>query len=111
MGDERNRHDNAYKRIFENSELARQLLVHFSGEEFVKNLDYDSLTKFDKSFVTAEFIDNKSDIIFKAKFQDNDIFTYILIEFHSSINRFMPQRMLRYYGAKNFLKRVKNAES
>ncbi|MBN1499768.1 MAG: Rpn family recombination-promoting nuclease/putative transposase [Spirochaetes bacterium] len=96
MADGKIRHDNAYKRIFEHPELVQQLLVYFSGEEFVKELDCNSLTKIDKSFVTVEFVDRESDIIYKVKCLEKEIYIYLLMEFQSSVDRFMSQRILRY---------------
>ncbi|MBN1498572.1 MAG: Rpn family recombination-promoting nuclease/putative transposase, partial [Spirochaetes bacterium] len=63
---------------------------------FVKFLDYDSLLKIDKSFITAEFIDREADILYKVNFKNSEIYIFLLIEFQSSPEKFMSQRMLRY---------------
>jgi len=66
------------------------------AEPWVKDLDYDTLERLDKSFVTEEFINRESDIIYKINFKGEEIFIYLLIEFQSSVDRFMALRILRY---------------
>jgi len=66
------------------------------AEPWIKDLDYDTLERIDKSFITEEFIDRESDIIYRINFKGEEIFIYLLIEFQSSVDRFMSLRMLRY---------------
>jgi predicted transposase/invertase (TIGR01784 family) len=87
---------NAYKQIFEHPDLVQQLLMHFSEEDFLNELDFSSLKKSDKSFTASASGDGESDILFTAKFNGRDIYIYILIEFQSAVDRFMSQRMLKY---------------
>lgn len=46
--------------------------------------------------MTEEFIKRESDIIYRIGFKGEKIFIYILIEFQSSVDRFISLRMLRY---------------
>ena len=71
-------------------------MVGEPAEPWVKDLDYDTLERLDKSFVTEEFINRESDIIYKINFKGEEIFIYLLIEFQSSVDRFMALRILRY---------------
>ena len=41
----KNPHDKAYKMLFSRKEIVRQLLEYFVDEDFVKDLDFDSLVK------------------------------------------------------------------
>lgn len=91
-----NEHDSRYKKLFSHPSSVKKLMLSFIDEPWVKELDYSSLEKLDKSFVTDEFINKESDIIYRIKFREQDIFIYLLIEFQSSVDRFMSLRMLRY---------------
>ena len=66
------------------------------NEPWVKNLDYDTLERIDKSFVTEEFVNRESDIIYRIEFKGEEVFIYLLIECQSTVDRYMALRMLRY---------------
>ncbi len=96
MSKKHNTHDSGYKNLFSNSELVRQLLTSFVNEEWINNIEFSTLERIDKSFVSDEFIERESDFIYKAKFAGKDIYIFILIEFQSTVDRFMSLRMLHY---------------
>jgi len=89
-------HDSGYKMLFSNPEMVKQLLTCFVNEEWINKIEYNSLEKIDKSFVTDEFSKRESDIIYKASFKGEDVYIFILLEFQSTVDRFMSLRMLRY---------------
>jgi len=91
-----NYHDSGYKKFFSNPELVRQLLTFFVDEEWTDDIDYTTLQRIDKSFVTDEFANRESDLIFKAYFNDKEVYIFILLEFQSTVDRFMALRILRY---------------
>jgi predicted transposase/invertase (TIGR01784 family) len=74
----------------------RQLLTCFVNEKWVNRIEYTTLERIDKSFVSDEFIERESDLIYKAKFEGKDLYIFILIEFQSTVDRFMSLRMLHY---------------
>lgn len=82
--------------LFSNPEIVKQLLTGFVNEEWINEIEYSSIEKIDKSFVTDEFSKRESDIIYKASFKGEDIYIFILLEFQSTVDRFMSLRMLRY---------------
>ena len=88
--------DKRYKKIFSNPLVVEQLLLYFVHEDFVKDLDFSSLERLDKSFVTEKFQEKESDIIYKVNFKGNEIYIYLLIEFQSTVDKFMSLRILRY---------------
>jgi len=91
-----NVHDSGYKKLFSNHELVRQLLTCFVNEVWVNNIEYSTLERIDKSFVSDEFAERESDLIYKAKFEGKEFYIFILLEFQSTVDRFMSLRMLRY---------------
>jgi predicted transposase/invertase (TIGR01784 family) len=94
--DQNHRHDRGYKRLFSNPEMVRQLLTGFVDEDWVHHIDYSTLEKLDKSFINEAFARREADIIYKVKLQDSEAYIFILMEFQSTIDRFMALRMLHY---------------
>ena len=89
-------HDKRYKQLFSNPVIVEELLLYFVEEDFVKNLDFSTLESVNKSFITDEFKEKESDIIYKIQYNGEDVYIYLLIEFQSTVDRFMAVRMLRY---------------
>ncbi len=91
-----NKHDTRYKKLFKNPILVEELLTSFVKEPFIKELDFSTLEKLDKSFVSDNFKNKESDMIYKIKFKDDYIYIFLLLEFQSSVDKKMPIRILRY---------------
>ncbi len=96
MSKKHNVYDSGYKKLFSNHEFLRQLLTGFVNEEWIHEIEYSTVERLDKSFVSDEFVERESDIIYKVKFKGRDVYIFILLEFQSSIDKFMSLRMLRY---------------
>jgi hypothetical protein len=93
MGSE---HDKRYKKLFSNPILLQELIFYFVNEDFVKELDFSTLDRLDKSFITDEFKSKESDIIYRINFRGKDIYIYLLIEFQSTVDQYLAIRILRY---------------
>ena len=65
-------------------------------EDWIKDLDFDSCDTVDKSFISEHYKETESDIIYKLSLKDKEIYIFILIEFQSTVERFMALRMLNY---------------
>ncbi|MBC7473794.1 MAG: Rpn family recombination-promoting nuclease/putative transposase [Candidatus Sericytochromatia bacterium] len=89
-------HDHAYKKIFSNKTFFRQLLQSFVDMPWVKDIDFDSSETVNKSFISDDYKNTESDLIYKLKLKDKDIYVYILMEFQSSVDKFISVRMLNY---------------
>ncbi len=89
-------HDRRYKKLFSHPLLLRELLESFVEEDFIQELDFSSLERLDKSFITDRFKEKESDLIYKINFKGEDIYIYLLIEFQSTVDKFMALRILRY---------------
>lgn len=74
--------------------MVAQLLQTFVAEDWVTQLDFDSLQKVDGSFVTKEFREREDDVIWRVKFQDKWLYLYILLEFQSTVDPIMAVRMM-----------------
>jgi len=91
-----NEHDKRNKKLFESPRLVEQLIYYFVDEDFVKKLNFSTLERMDKSFITDEFKEKEADIIYKVFFQDKPVYIYLLIEFQSTVDKFMALRINRY---------------
>ena len=89
-------HDSGYKKLFSNRTIFQQLMEHFVQQPWVTELDFNSCETVDKSFVSAHYKETESDLIYKVKVRDENIYIYILIEFQSTAPRFMVVRVLNY---------------
>jgi len=89
-------HDSAYKYLFKNKRIFLQLLQSFVPEDFVRNLSVDDLDTVSESYISEEFINRESDLIYKVRKGDRELYFYILIEFQSKPDRTMAARVLSY---------------
>ena len=89
-------HDKRYKKLFSHPVIVKELLLYFIHEDFIKNLDFSSLERMDKSFITDDFKEKESDIIYKITYKDNEAYIYLLIEFQSRVDKYMAVRINRY---------------
>jgi len=89
-------HDTGYKYLFSNKRIFYELIHYFVDEDFVKKIRYEDIELVDKSFVSDEFLQRESDIIYKINLDGNDIFIYVLLEFQSTVDKSIPVRMALY---------------
>ena len=89
-------HDSGYKKLFANKTIFRELIQSFVHETWVKDIDFEACETLDKSFISDHYKQTESDIIYKLRLKDKEIYIFILIEFQSTVERFMALRMLNY---------------
>lgn len=89
-------HDSGYKKLFSNQTLFRQLMETFVGKAWVDELDFSQCDMVDKSFISDHYKETESDLIYKVKLKDKEIYIYILLEFQSTVDPFMALRVLNY---------------
>jgi|GEM_PF-2914010 len=95
-----NEHDSNYKQLFSHAQLIKDLLKGFVKEDWVKELDFSSLEKVNASYITDDLRDRADDIIWKVRWGKKDawLFIYLLLEFQSSVDKFMAVRLMVYIG-------------
>lgn len=89
-------HDKSYKDLYSKKEIAIDLFKNFINKEFTKDLKADDLTLVNKSFISSDYEETESDIVYKAKIGDSEAIFYILLEFQSRVDYRMPLRLLFY---------------
>jgi predicted transposase/invertase (TIGR01784 family) len=89
-------HARGYKSLFSHPRMVEELIRSFVKEEFVQDIDFSTLTRTFNSFVTEEFKKREADIIWQVSIKGRPIYFYLLIEFQSTVDRFMVLRLLSY---------------
>lgn len=89
-------HDKSYKDIYSKKEIAIDLFRNYVNKEFTKDLNSDNLTLVNKSYISSDYEESESDIVYRAKIGDNETIFYILLEFQSKIDYRMPIRLFFY---------------
>ena len=89
-------HDSGYKYLLANKTIFRQFIETFIQEDWVKEIDFSNCKKLDKSFVSDEYQKTESDIIYEVKLRGKKSYVVVLIEFQSTVERFMALRVLNY---------------
>jgi predicted transposase YdaD len=93
-----NDHDSGYKSLFSTPELVRDLILGFVPDEWLHSLDYTTLEKVPGSYVSEDFRNRVDDIVWRVKVGSEWVYLYLLIEFQSSVDKYMALRMMVYVG-------------
>ena len=92
-------HDGGYKSLFSHPEMVADLLRDFIHEDWVKEIDFNTLKLVSGSFVTPELSSRESDVIWQVRWRgDRLLYVYLLIEFQSTVDPYMALRMMVYLG-------------
>jgi hypothetical protein len=91
-------HDQSYKLLFSHAELVADLLRGFVCEDWVKALDFTSLEKMSSSYVADDLRSREDDVIWRVRWRQDWLYVYLLLEFQSTVDRFMAVRILSYVG-------------
>ena len=89
-------YDAAYKLFFSNQTLFRQLLETFVEQDWVKQLDFSQCQKLEKSFISKRYRQTESDLVYQVQLRDTTAYICILLEFQSTVQRFMAIRVANY---------------
>jgi hypothetical protein len=91
-------HDSSYKFLFSTPELVRDLIMGFVPDEWLHSLDYATLEKVPGSYITEDFRSRADDIVWRVKVGGEWVYLYLLIEFQSTVDKYMALRMMVYQG-------------
>jgi predicted transposase YdaD len=91
-------HDSSYKFLFSNPEFVRDLVMGFIPDDWLHSLDYETLEKVPGSYITDDFKQREDDIVWRVKVGGEWVYLYLLIEFQSSVDKYMALRMMVYVG-------------
>jgi hypothetical protein len=91
-------HDHSYKLLFSHHEMIADLLRGFVTAEWVHTVDLTTLERVHSSHVSDDLRDREDDIIWRVRWQEGWIYIYLLIEFQSTVYRYMAVRLMTYVG-------------
>jgi hypothetical protein len=91
-------HDQSYKLLFSHPEMVTDLLRGFVREEWVEHLDFGSLEKVSGTYVADDLREREDDVIWRVRWGQDWLYVYLLIEFQSTVDRYMAIRILVYLG-------------
>ncbi len=91
-------HDSSYKFLFSNPELVRDLIMGFIPDDWLHSLDYATLEKVPGSYISDDFQQREDDIVWRVKVGGEWLYLYLLIEFQSSVDKYMALRIMVYVG-------------
>ncbi|MEZ5673625.1 MAG: Rpn family recombination-promoting nuclease/putative transposase [Thiotrichaceae bacterium] len=92
-------YDRGYKKLFSNKALFQQLIESFVPFAWVNELDFEHCELLDKTFISKEYEQRESDVIYKIQLRGRTAYVVILIEFQSSPDKFMALRVLHYIAS------------
>ena len=78
--------------------MVEDLLKGFVLEEWVQKLDFSTLKRVNSSYVSDDLRDRTDDIVWKVRWGDDWLYVYILLEFQSTVDRWMAVRIMTYIG-------------
>jgi predicted transposase YdaD len=92
------KHDNGYKLLFSHASVVADVLRGFVKEDWVKEVDFETLERVEGSFVSDGLHARETDMLWKVKWRGRTFYVFILLEFQSRVDRFMAVRSLIYQG-------------
>ncbi len=78
-------HDSGYKQLFAFPAMVKDLLQGFVKEDWVEDLDFDTLERKNGSYVSDDLRTREDDIIWRVKWRGSDrcLYVYLLLEFQT----------------------------
>lgn len=89
-------HDEGYKLLFSHASMVADVLRGFVKEDWVKEVDFESLERVEGSYVSEKLRRRESDMLWKVKWRSRSLYVYILMEFQTRVDRFMAIRLMGY---------------
>lgn len=91
-------HDTSYKLLFSHKEMVADLVRGFVPGDWVDDLHLDTLERVSENTISADLREREDDLIWRLRWGERWLYLYLLLEFQSTIDRFMAVRLLTYIG-------------
>ena len=89
-------HDHSYKLLFSHPQMMRDLLNAFVTGEWLDDVDFSTLERVSGDYIADDLRARADDIVWRIRCRGQMV--YLLVEFQSSVDRFMAVRVLTYVG-------------
>ncbi|MDX2021270.1 MAG: Rpn family recombination-promoting nuclease/putative transposase, partial [Deltaproteobacteria bacterium] len=96
MADAKSPHDSLFKKVFSNASHSAAALRTALPLAVSNHVDWQSLSLEPGSFVDEHLVSSHSDLLFSANIKQTRGLIYCLFEHQSSVDRWMPLRLLKY---------------
>ncbi|MCP4106194.1 MAG: hypothetical protein GY749_11755 [Desulfobacteraceae bacterium] len=93
-----NIHDKFIQETFTRDEIAKSFLENYLPKPLLKQVDINTLNIVKDSFIDKELREHFSDILYTVKFQNTDLYIYLLFEHKSYKEKLSALQILRYKG-------------
>ncbi len=90
--------DLALKLLFSHPIMMESLIKGFVSQAWSKDLNFSKLRKVNVKHTTDDFRTRENDLIWQIEFKGQPLYIVCLLEFQSTIDRFMAVRILTYIG-------------
>jgi predicted transposase/invertase (TIGR01784 family) len=104
-----NVHDKSYKDLYSNKEIFLDLIKGTLKANWAKGLKAEQLTLVNRSYITSDYEEKETDIVYSANVNGSEVIFYVLLEFQSSLDYRMPLRLF-FYISEILREYAKNAE-
>ena len=96
----RSKHDSAYKDFFSHKQVVIDFLCDYVQQPWVQSVNLSSLQRVNSSYVQEADKQRIGDAVWRLQLKDSGdwIYTYLLLEFQSEVDRYMALRMMVYVG-------------
>ena len=91
-------HDAAYKLLFSHPRMVEDLLRGFAAGGWSDTLDFSTLEKLPAEFVSGDLRRRRGDTLWRVRLRDRWLYLLVLLEFQSTVERYMALRLLTYIG-------------
>jgi predicted transposase/invertase (TIGR01784 family) len=91
-----NPHDKGYKYLLSSRKLFLEFVESFIDRGISDQLDVQSVTRIDKSYILPDFNGKEADLVYRLKLKEQEIFIYLLLELQSTVDFLMPYRLHQY---------------
>ncbi|WP_141699183.1 Rpn family recombination-promoting nuclease/putative transposase, partial [Candidatus Thiosymbion oneisti] len=91
-------HDSSYKLLYSHVAMVSDLLQGFIPGTWIDELDLATLEKCSSSYVSDDLRDRADDLIWRVRWGHDWLYVYLLLEFQSTIDRWMAVRIQTYLG-------------
>lgn len=89
-------HDSAYKLLFSHREVVADLIRGYLEPSAARSLDLSTLERCNGSYVSADLRERRNDVVWRVRARQGWVYVYLLIEFQSTVDRYMAVRLLAY---------------
>jgi len=98
MAKKKTPHDGSYRRLFSHARMIADLLERYVVPPWIGSLDLSTLELVPAHYVSDELEQRESDVVWRVRYGPDGewFYVYVLIEFQSSVYRFMAVRLLAY---------------